>query len=394
MVEPLRDAPRKALPAPKSLPALPSSIPPQADPFSIPSDLEGVIQALHKPLEPSLGLSEPPTMPKNGVKSAVPFNGGESTGLDRIKHLITSGAATAYKDTRNGLLGVDFSTKLSAWLAHGCITARQVHFALLDFEEGNTDVGKGVQGYAKGENKGTGHLRFELLWRDYMRLVAWKFGPRLFRAGGLRGQDDYKWGQDRETLMRALEGRTGCGLVDASARELFLTGYTSNRARQNFASTLAKRLDLDWRLGAAWYECMLIDHDVASNWGNWTYVAGVGNDPRGGGEGRVFNPVKQASDYDPKAEYVHAWVEETRGLEPNEAWQYWKVDDARKEQLGLKGNIGAEKPLFRIDFGRGGGGGGGGGGGRGGGGGGRGKGGRGGRGRGSGRSGFSKADRF
>lgn len=66
---------------------------------------------------------------------------------------------TAYKDTRNGLLGLDFSTKLSAWLALGCISARQVHWKLIDFEDGKTDVGKGVEGYGKGENK-VSELRF------------------------------------------------------------------------------------------------------------------------------------------------------------------------------------------------------------------------------------------
>jgi hypothetical protein len=35
---------------------------------------------------------------------------------------------------------------------------------------------------------------------------------------------------------------------------------------------------MDWRLGAAYFESQLIDYDVCSNWGNWAYLAGVGND--------------------------------------------------------------------------------------------------------------------
>ncbi|KAK1074165.1 hypothetical protein LTR48_009324, partial [Friedmanniomyces endolithicus] len=80
----------------------------------------------------------------------------------------------------------------------------------------------------------------------------------------------------------------------------------------NVASYLTKHLGIDWRLGAEWYECNLIDYDVHSNWGNWQYVAGVGNDPRG--DARVFNPVKQAVDYDAHGEYIRAWVPELRGL--------------------------------------------------------------------------------
>jgi len=63
-------------------------------------------------------------------------------------------------------------------------------------------------------------------------------------------------------------------------RELFLTGYTSNRGRQNITSFLVNYLQIDWRLGAEWYACMLIDYDAPSNWGNWQYLAGVGSDPR------------------------------------------------------------------------------------------------------------------
>jgi deoxyribodipyrimidine photo-lyase len=300
--------------------------------------------------------NEPSSIP-SGTESAHPFNGGSKTGQARIGHLIKSASMTNYKDTRNGLLGKDFSTKLSAWLALGCITARQIHHDLLAFEDG-TDGGKwkDVQGYGKGENQGTAAVRFELLWRDYMRLCTRKFGPRLFRLGGFRNDDSYPWKMPSkarpelaETLTRFLNGTTGTGLIDASQRELFLTGYTSNRARQNVASFLSKHLGLNWMLGAEWYESLLVDYDVSSNWGNWQYVAGVGNDPRG--EARVFNPIKQASDYDPDGEYIKAWVPELRGLkEPQKVFQAWKMSAEEKKERGLGGKDIVEKPLKKIDF--------------------------------------------
>lgn len=229
-VEPLRDAPRRTLPAPSKLPPLPPSIPPQLAPFTIPGTLADLVSALHKPLDPSLGLKKIPAMPP-AATSAHPFHGGESAGHKRIKHLIASGSMTAYKDTRNGTLGADFSTKLSAWLALGCVTARQIHTYLLAFEDGTTDLGKGVQGYGKGENKGTAAVRFELLWRDYFRLTTRKFGPGLFRISGFKADNSYPWkyatAKDPETqkvVQRFLEGRTGNGFIDASMRELYLTG--------------------------------------------------------------------------------------------------------------------------------------------------------------------------
>jgi deoxyribodipyrimidine photo-lyase len=445
-VEPLRDAPRKELPRPDKLPALPDNIPSQAAPFEIPESLEGILQALYNPLDASEKIPNPPQ--KQGDFKTYEFQGGSKPGLDRIRHLINIGAMTDYKETRNGLLGSDFSTKLSAWLALGSITARQIHWRLMEFEDAKTDLGKGAYGYGKGENRGTYGIRFELLWRDCetlirdtsyhhtqkltifpdMRLCAMKFGPRLFYVDGYRQQTQGKnfisspytnstgkknrgGSNDIDTkaaVERFLNGTTGTGLIDAAQRELYVTGWTSNRARQNVASYLAKHLSIDWRLGAEWYEMNLIDYDASSNWGNWQYNAGVGNDPRG--EARVFNPVKQAVDYDKGGEYVRAWVHELRDVgrggasgatsgNENEAlmgvFQAWRLPAEEKKRLGLEGVEWVEKPLIRIDYSvnrRGGGarrGGGGGGGhfrgGRGG--------GRGGRGRGRGRGGEGRSDR-
>ena len=164
----------------------------------------------------------------------------------------------------------------------------------------------------------------------------------------------------RSKLRRFCTGRTGLGLIDAAQRELFLTGYSSNRARQNVASFLAKHLNVDWRLGAEWYECMLVDYDVANNWGNWQYVAGVGNDPR---EGRLFNPVKQALDYDPKGDYIKAWVPELRDLDLEETdsgkvneeklmglFQPWRLSADDKQKLGLRQLDFVDEPMVQIQF--------------------------------------------
>ncbi|KAM3076460.1 hypothetical protein ACMFMG_007274 [Clarireedia jacksonii] len=373
-VEPLRNAPRAVLPTPEenSLPPFPSALPPQHAPFKIPTDYDSLEAALLAPINSQPIIKNPAKFPPD-AKSVCPFSGGESRAQERLEHLIISGAMTSYKQTRNGLLGMDFSTKLSAYLALGCITARQIHSALTVLEDGTDADGryKDVEGYGKGLNEGTEMVRFELLWRDYMRLCARKFGSKLFRLSGFKDAADAKWKysspnkegaskeQIQETIDRFLNGTTGMGLIDASQRELYHTGYTSNRARQNVASFLAKHLNLDWRLGAEWYESMLIDHDVSSNWGNWQYVAGVGNDPR---RERTFNPVKQAFDYDPKAEYVLTWVDELRGIEePGQVFQPWTIgDEEKKEELGIAELDIVKRPLKRIDFkvnrGRGGGG--------------------------------------
>ncbi|KAG6002496.1 hypothetical protein E4U21_003024 [Claviceps maximensis] len=366
--EPLRQRPRQVLPRPgkSSLPALPaqSTIPDQAHPFVSASSFEDLCDRLAKPLINI--LADPPPAPEV-IQSSHSFTGGESEAWNRMVHLAQSGAATSYKNTRNGLIGADYSTKLSSYLALGCLTARQVHEELLKLEDGNCDEYKNAAGYGKGENDGTKGIRFELLWRDYMRLCTAKFGRKLFRLSGFRQDDSYQktWNTSSEEtaspnqnpspdvvsemLERFKNGTTGMGLIDASQRELYYTGYTSNRARQNVASFLAKHLEIDWRYGAEWYEMMLVDYDVSSNWANWQYVSGVGNDPRG--DARTFNPVKQAFDYDKKGAFVRMWIPELQGLQKLEnVFQAWTAEKDELVRCGLSQNVMAVDPMRKIQF--------------------------------------------
>jgi deoxyribodipyrimidine photo-lyase len=363
IMEPLRQAPREILSSNPGghLPKFPTdNIPPQASPFTIPTFLDTLITALLKPLNEAPLIKDPTPYPV-GAKTVHPFKGGEINAHKRVEHLISTGAMSAYKETRNGMLGEDFSSKLSAYLAIGCITARQIHHQMKDFEDGITDRFEDTPGYGEGENEGTKAMRFELLWRDYMRLCTRKHGEKLFKISGFKAKMDSKdkWSSPsrpnlqtmeevQEIVEHFLNGTTGMGLIDASQRELFHTGYTSNRARQNVASFLSRHLYIDWRLGAEWYESMLVDYDLSSNWGNWQYVAGVGNDPKD--DQRVFNPAKQSLDYDPQAKYIKTWVPEAVNLKPPHAYQLWTVPEDLRAEMGLVGLVMVEKPLKKIDF--------------------------------------------
>ncbi|MGL4566536.1 MAG: FAD-binding domain-containing protein, partial [Halioglobus sp.] len=46
------------------------------------------------------------------------------------------------------------------------------------------------------------------------------------------------------------------------------------------------------------------DFEVASNYGNWQYLAGVGADPRGG---RHLDIEKQSARFDPEGLFTQKW---------------------------------------------------------------------------------------
>jgi len=226
-------------------------------------------------------------------RSAMTFTGGRAAGLQRLKHYLwDSRALSTYKETRNGLMGADHSSKFSPWLASGALSAREMHREVKRYET------------VHGANESTYWLVFELLWRDFFQFTAAKHGADLFKRGGI-AHKPYQGNHDTRRFQAWCEGRTGQPFIDANMRELAATGWMSNRGRQNVASFLVNDLGLDWRMGAYWFERLLMDYDPCSNWGNWQYVAGVGNDPR---EGRRFDPVRQAGMYDPDGAYVARWA--------------------------------------------------------------------------------------
>lgn len=235
--------------------------------------------------------------------------GGEARGLQRLEdYLFGRGRILTYKKTRDGLNRSDDSSRLSPWLAHGCLSARRAWREIERFEQ------------TRQANDSTYWLKFELLWREYFRWLMDATGAALFTAKGL-AENPPKLGRNPDMLDRWRAGRTGVPLVDAGMRELAATGYTSNRARQNVASFLVKDLGQDWRVGAAWFQHCLIDYDTASNWGNWAYQAGTGTDPRQ----RWFNVVSQARRYDPDGAFIARWIPELARLSPADRIAPWNA---------------------------------------------------------------------
>jgi len=197
----------------------------------------------------ALGVDEPPT----DDRAVLDFEGGETAGRERLEDYIWTGDhLREYKQTRNGLLGADYSSKFSPWLAAGCLSPRSIYEEIKQYED------------ERVANDDTYWLVFELLWRDFFQFQFEKHGSDFFDPTGIR-EVDKSWDRDRGRFEKWAAGRTGIPFVDANMRELNRTGYMSNRGRQNVASFLADALQIDWRWGAAYFEAQLVDYDVASN---------------------------------------------------------------------------------------------------------------------------------
>lgn len=223
-------------------------------------------------------------------RTAWPFTGGAIAGQQRLEHYLqAAGPVRHYHETRNELLGTEYSSKLSPWLNLGCLSPAATLIAIHEHEQ------------SYGANKSTYWLQFELLWREFFQHLARQQGAALFQGQPARASVKH-WQAGFSNWCR---GTTGHPFVDANMRELQATGYLSNRGRQNVASACIHELGIDWRLGAAWFESQLLDFDPASNYGNWQYIAGLAASTRGGS---WFNLDSQANRYDPDSAYADHWL--------------------------------------------------------------------------------------
>lgn len=286
---------------------------------------------------PQLDIGQIPTLQDLGLsdyeynpQGVLEFKGGETEALKRLNHYFwQQDCLKEYKETRNGMLGADYSSKFSPWLAHGCISPRYIYQEVTKYEA------------QRVKNDSTYWLVFELLWRDFFRFTAVKYGDRLFYRSGLKNVH-LPWREDWSLFEVWCEGQTGYSLVDANMRELKATGFMSNRGRQNVASFLTKNLGINWQMGAEWFESLLIDYDVCSNWGNWNYVAGIGNDGR---ENRYFNIIKQSKNYDPQGDYLRHWLPEIASVRGDKIHEPWTLSTQEQKQFGVK--LGKDYP-YRV----------------------------------------------
>ena len=96
------------------------------------------------------------------------FKGGETEALARLKYYLwDTDLVASYFQTRNRMLGGDYSTKFSPWLAHGCLSSRTIYHEIKKYE------------FERKANKSTYWVVFELLWRDYFRYAAFNLGVRI-----------------------------------------------------------------------------------------------------------------------------------------------------------------------------------------------------------------------
>jgi deoxyribodipyrimidine photo-lyase len=272
------------------------------------------------PPPPETVLSTDQGLPR--VLDLPRVDAGERRALARLRSFV-GGPIADYEGGRDQL-GVTATSRLSADLACGALSPRQVVYAVMASAPASASRDRFID---------------QLLWREFAYSTLWD-RPELLNAPFQRKFVGFPWRDDGKTFERWARGLTGYPIVDAAARQLLVEGFVHNRARMIAASFLSKDLLVDFRKGERHYLRLLVDADVAINDLGWQWSSGTGCDAQP--YYRVFNPVTQGRKFDPDGNYVRKYVPELARLPTRYLHAPWEASNVELAEAGIK--LGKEYP--------------------------------------------------
>jgi deoxyribodipyrimidine photo-lyase len=250
--------------------------------------------------------------------------GGETEARKRLETWLDNGLES-YEELHNDL-AADATSRLSPYLHFGCLSVREIETML-------------------PESPGARAWHRQLAWREFYHYIVYNF-PDNTKHEFQERYRSFPWSYDEKLLSHWQKGLTGYPVVDAAMRQLNQEGWMHNRARLIVGSFLTKDLNLDWRLGEAYFMKMLIDGDVANNNGNWQWIASVGVDPAPVFR-RLYNPTSQQANFDPTNAYVRKYVPELASVPDEFIKEPWKM--TAEQQAAAACGIGTDYPAPIVD---------------------------------------------
>jgi deoxyribodipyrimidine photo-lyase len=223
-----------------------------------------------------------------------------------------------YTDNRN-YPSIDGTSFLSVYLRFGLISIREMVAHL----------------YQLGIKSGIDTWLSELIWREFYMQILFNY-PAVIHKAFKSEYDSLQWSQDKTLFKLWCEGKTGYPIVDAAMAQINQTGFMHNRLRMVVASFLTKDLQLDYKLGEAYFAEKLIDYELSSNNGGWQWSASTGCDAQP--YFRIFNPTSQSKSYDKDALFIKKWVPELKHISSkylHEPWEYEKEIQNEGVVLGV-----------------------------------------------------------
>lgn len=260
--------------------------------------------------------------------------GGEQSAWQTLTSFFEGRGQSYAYSLSSPLLSQTHCSRLSAYLAWGNISLRQVYQQLL--QHWNT----------KGWRRSLVALSSRLHWHCHFIQKFESESAMEFRPVN-RGYIDLPRAEGVAAMLK-LEawktGKTGIPMVDACMRCLIHTGYINFRMRAMLVSFLTHHLQLDWRLGVQHLAQLFLDFEPGIHYSQFQMQAGV----TGINTIRIYNPVKQGIEKDSDGEFVKKWLPELEDIPAPLVHSPWMLSPM--EQMMHQVQLGIEYPEPIVDL--------------------------------------------
>ncbi|NVK56585.1 MAG: deoxyribodipyrimidine photo-lyase [Alteromonadaceae bacterium] len=249
-------------------------------------------------------LSHPLNRPNNAMQT-----GGETHAHETLQSFIHSRHQHYHRHISSPLKSFNSCSRLSAYLAWGNISIRQVYQAIVI---PGSKLPASLRAFVSRLHWHCHFIqKFESECEQQFRHINTAYAAFPYR-------DDDKSAQHLNAWQT---GNTGIPMVDACMRSVSETGYLNFRMRAMLVSFLSHYLLIDWRRGVQHLARQFLDFEPGIHYPQFQMQAGV----TGTNTLRIYNPVKQAQDNDPNGDFIRRWVPEIAHLPNEDLFGPWQM---------------------------------------------------------------------
>lgn len=219
----------------------------------------------------------------------------------------------------------DACSRLSPYLAHGCVSMREV-------VQATRQQLAALPPQAKRQRLGLQGFVSRLYWHCHF-IQKMESEPELEWRNLHRGYDGLREADWNPAHFEALtEGRTGWPMVDACVAMLRETGWLNFRMRAMLVSVAAYPLWLHWHPVGHWLARQFLDYEPGIHWAQMQMQSGT----TGINTTRVYNPIKQALDHDPQGAFVRHWLPALRRVPDSWLFEPWRMSADVAARCGVR----------------------------------------------------------
>ncbi len=234
--------------------------------------------------------------------------GGESNANATLQSFLDGRGVNYTKDMSSPVTATDGCSRLSTYLAWGCISMKEIHQAVQEKRAELKDLESQRMSIDKRWMSSLRSFEGRLRWHCHF-MQKLEDEPDIEFENMCRAYDGLREDCFSQSYYEAwCNGQTGYPLVDACMRALHQTGWINFRMRAMLASFASYHLWLHWRKPAAFLAKHFLDFEPGIHFSQFQMQAGTS----GINTVRIYSPIKQVRDQDPKGVFIRKFVPELR----------------------------------------------------------------------------------